>query len=49
MSNSSIRPIDKTLSGATNPGPSGPVSDSNEGVLLIPQSASIARVTYQIV
>ena len=28
--------IDRTLSGATTPGQSGPGSDSNEGVILIP-------------
>ena len=41
MSNSSIQPIDRTLSGATIPGLSGPGSDGNEGVLHIPQSSSI--------
>ena len=41
MSNTSIRPIEKTLSGTTTPGQSGPVSDSNEEVLQIPQSPSI--------
>ena len=41
MSNSSIWPIDKTLSGATTPGQSGPGSDGNEGALHIPQSSSI--------
>ena len=35
MSNSSIWPIDKSLSGATTPDQSGPGSDSNEGVLRI--------------
>ena len=35
MSNSSIWPIDKTLSGATTPGQSGPGSKGNEGVLHI--------------
>ena len=39
MSNSSICPIDRTLSGATTPGQSGPGSDGNEGVLHIPQSS----------
>ena len=39
---SSIQPIDRTLSGATTPGQSGPGSDGNEGVLCIPQSSSIA-------
>ena len=41
MSNSSIWPIDMTLSGATTPGQSGPGSDGNEGVLRIPQNSSI--------
>ena len=36
MWNSSIWPIDRTLSGATNPGQSRPGSDSIEGVLLEP-------------
>ena len=39
MSNSSIQPIDKILSGATTPGLSGPGSDGNEGVLNIPKSS----------
>ena len=39
--NSSIWSIDRTLSGATTPGQSGSGSDSNEGVLCIPQSSSI--------
>ena len=38
---SSIWPIDRTLSGATTPGQSGPGSDSRERVLCIPQSSSI--------
>ena len=41
MSNSSIWPIDRSLSGATTPGQSGAGSDGNEGVLHIPQSSSI--------
>ena len=41
MSNSSICPIDRTLSGATSPEQSGPGSDGKEGVLCIPQSSSI--------
>ena len=41
MSNCSIWPIDKTLSGATTPGQSEPGSNGNEGVLHIPQSSSI--------
>ena len=40
MSNSSIWLIDRTLSGASNLGKSGPGSDGNE-VLHIPQSSSI--------
>ena len=45
MSNSFIWPIDRTLSGATTPGQSGPGSDGNEGVLRIPQSISITVVS----
>ena len=41
MQFSSIWPIDRTLSGATTPGQSGPRSDGNERVLCIPQSSSI--------
>ena len=37
----SILNIDRTLSGATTPGQSGPKSDSNKGVLRIPQSSII--------
>ena len=37
-----FNPIDRTLSGATTPGQSGPGSDGNEGVLRIPQSSSTA-------
>ena len=33
MSNSSIWPMDRTLSGAITPGQSGPGSIGNEGVL----------------
>ena len=41
---SSIRPIDRTLSGAaTTPGQSEPGSDGNKGVLHIPQSSSITE------
>ena len=39
MSNSSIWPIDKTLSSATTPGQSGPGSNGKEGVLYISQSS----------
>ena len=38
---SSIWPIDGTLSGATTPSQLGPGSDSNEGILWIPQSSSL--------
>ena len=38
---SSIWTIDRTLSGATNPGQSEPGSDGNEWVLRIPQSSGI--------
>ena len=41
MSNSSIWPIERILSGATTPSQSGPGSDGNEGVLQIPLSSSI--------
>ena len=42
MSNGFFLPIDKTLSGATTPGQSGPGNDGNEGVLRIPQTSSIS-------
>ena len=42
---SSIWPIDRTLSDATTLGQSGPGSDSNEGVLCIPQSSSITGIS----
>ena len=41
MQFSYIWPIDRNLSGTTTPGQSGPGSDSNEGVLRIPQTPSI--------
>ena len=41
MSDSSILPIDKTVSGATTTGQSGPESDCNEGVFRILQSPRI--------
>ena len=41
MQFTSIRPIDRAISGTTTLGPSGPGSDSNEGMLHIPQSSSI--------
>ena len=45
MSKSYILPIDRTLSGATTPGQSGPGSGSNEGVLFVPQSSSITEAS----
>ena len=45
MSNSSIWPIDRTLSGATTQGQSGPGSDGNEGVLHIRQSSNITEAS----
>ena len=42
MPNSSIWPTDRTLSGDTTPGQSGPGSDGNKEVLHIPQSFSIS-------
>ena len=48
MQFSSIWPIDRTLSGATTLGQSGPGSDGNKAVLRIPQSSSITG-TSQIV
>ena len=41
MSNSSILPIDRTLSSATTPSQSGPGSDDKEEILHIPQSYNI--------
>ena len=45
MSNHSIWPIDKTLSGATTTSQSGPESDGNEEILRIPQSSSITGIS----
>ena len=45
---SSIWPIERTLSGATTPGPNGPGSDGNEGVLHIPQSSSITGASLSV-
>ena len=42
---SSIWPINRTLSGATIAGQSGPGSDGNKGVLRIPQSSSITETS----
>ena len=46
---SSIWPIDKTLSGATNPGQSGSGSDFNEGVLAFPKAPASQEPHHQIV
>ena len=43
MSNGSICPIDRALSGVATLGQSGPGSNGNKGVLYIPQSSSITR------
>ena len=40
-----IWPIDRVLSGDTTPGQSGPGSDDNKGVILIPHSSSITEVS----
>ena len=45
MSNSSIWPIDRTLSSATTPSLSGPGSFGNEGVLHIPQISDISTAS----
>ena len=45
MSNGSIWPLDRNLSGATTPGQSGSESDDNEGVLHIPKSSGITGVS----
>ena len=45
MSNSSIWPIDRTPSGATPPGRSGPESNGNEGVFCILQSSGITEAS----
>ena len=45
MSNSSFLPIDRSLSGATTLGQSGPGSNGIDGVLHIPQSSSITEAS----
>ena len=45
MQFSSIWPIDRTLSGATTLGQSGPGSYGNDRVLHIPQSSSITETS----
>ena len=44
MSNSFIWSIDRTLSGTTTSGQSGPGSNGNEGVLHVPQSFKIGAL-----
>ena len=46
---SSIWLIDWTLSSATTLGVSGPGSDGNEGILLIPKPTALLKVHHQIV
>ena len=47
MSNSSIWPIDRTLSSATTQGLRGPGSNGNEGVLRIPQTLALLEPHHQ--
>ena len=49
MQFSSIWPIDKTLSSATNPGQSGPGSNGNDWVLRIPKAPELLEPYHQIV
>ena len=49
MSNGSIWPIDRALSGATTPGQSGSGSDDKEGVLCIPQILALLEFHHQII
>ena len=44
-----IQQIDRTLSGGTTPGQSGPGSDDNKGVLHIPQTPALLEPDHQIV
>ena len=46
---SSIRPIDKTLSGATTPCQSRPESDGNKGYSAFPKVPALLERHYQIV
>ena len=48
MQFSSIWPIDRTLSGATTPGQSGPGSDGSEEVLHIPQIIGTSPSDYLV-
>ena len=45
MSNSSIQPIDRALSGATTQGQIGFGTNGNKGAFCIPQSSSITGVS----
>ena len=45
MSNSSIWPIGRALSGATTPEQSGLGSDGNEGILCVSQSSNITEAS----
>ena len=49
MLNSSIWPIDKTLSSATTLGQSGPGSDGNEVYFAFPETPALLEHNYQIV
>ena len=49
MSNSSIGPIDRTLSDATTLGQSEPGSNDNEGLLCIPNAPALLEPQHQIV
>ena len=46
---SSIWIIDNTLSGATTPDQSGPESDGNKGVLIIPEFPALLEPHSQLV
>ena len=48
MKNSSIWPIERTLSGATIPGPSGAGSDGKEGVFRLTKSSSINEAIISV-
>ena len=47
MSNSSIRPIDKTISGATTPGQSGSKRKGNEEVFAFPKFPALFNIIYR--
>ena len=49
LSNGSIWPVDRTLSGTTTPGLTAPGSDGNEEVLRIPQAPALLEPHHQIV